>query len=648
MPADPTTDTVPPIGAVAEPRRRPRTTVWMGLLAAAWVVPMAASTVGVESVLPWLVLLGTASLLRGGSTLLDRLVLALGLLIGAACAIGLLWSVWPWGLHPVPVCGSALSVLVIVSALTGRRPRLPGPSWADLLSVGATGLMIAYLSVPYLRAADFTQRLGILMSGEDNARHEAAFDVIGRIGGYLFVRQDEAREHIFSGMIYYPQGWHLTTALLDGFVRHPDGAAGGPAAFDHYIIWTLAGFGLLLLILLWATQWLAGQMQLMQQLLAVAVVSALALGTELPRLLVRGYPGETLGLSLALIVAALSIRPLAYVREQLVLVGVLLIGIGFVYYLFLIPAGLLVLAWLVRDWGKTEACRGTVATMVVLTTVLAPITAVFGLVLGGQSEALSVVGRTGPAYTTLLVLGAVAGAGLLVRSGWREPVWRRYVVAVVITLVFAVAVGAANVVAGVSPGYYFIKTVHFCMALLILGVAAAARLLPLPKPEYGWRRWSMSTGLAVLLAFVVFTASGVTGWTGVFTINEAEGRSSTWSDAWYDQMFQRQRQAAATMAAFRSFPPLAGTVTLVMDEPPIDGYRESVYLSSMQGTSAQTQPGIYVAGFSEPARLHKILERVPGPVRLVAAGPAAEEQARAVLATDPALAERVTIVTPPR
>lgn len=189
------------------------------------------------------------------------------------------------------------------------------------------------------------------------------------------------------------------------------------------------------------------------------------------------------------------------------------------------------------------------------------------------------------------------------------------------------------------------------MALLIIGVAALAGPLPLPLPVRGtgWRGWHQPVGLIALVAFAVFTTSGVIGWTGgVFQIDEAEGRGTTWSRGWTDQTFQRQRQATATMVAYREYPPVDGTVTLVMDEPPIDGYRESVYLSSLQGTSAQTEPGIYGIGtFTEPTRLKRILERVPGPVRLVAMSPAAEARARAVLDADPALPARVTVVTPP-
>ncbi|WP_213454166.1 hypothetical protein [Rhizomonospora bruguierae] len=638
-----------PASTPVPPRRnRPRWAVPAALLIAAWAVPALASLSHTAWLLPPLVLLGTAALLRGGRTLLDRVVLAVGLLIGLACAVGLLWSVWPWGMHPVPVAGTAFTVLLLVAAGTGRRPALPRPGWADALSGGVALLLAAYLSVPYLRDSNFTRRLGILIGGEDNARHEAAFDLIGRLGGYLFVAQGRARQHIFSGMIYYPQGWHLTAALLDGFVRRPTAGPGGPAAVDHYIFWTLAGYGLLLLTLIWLVQWLTGPLHALQRVVAVGLVGALALGTELPRLLVSGYPSEALGLALALIVAGLCVRPLAGVREQLLLLGALLVGVGFTYYLFLLPAGLLVLAWLFAARRRVLAHRGMLLVVAVLTAVLAPITALSGLLVGGQSEALSVGGQTDPVANTLLVLGAVAATGPLARSAWREPVWRWYPVAVAITLLFAAAVALANVAAGASPGYYFIKTVHYGMALLIVGVGALARLLPAPGPGAGPREWAPPTGIAAAVLVATLATSGVIGWTGGLFHVSAAHEDTTWTGAWRDRLLQRQRQARATMTAYRAYPPIPGTVTLMMDTSTIDGYRESVFLSSLQGTSAQTEPGIYDMTFREPQRLRQILARVPGRVRLIAVTPAAGAAAREVVAADPALPARVTIVTLPR
>src|SRR5204863_37982 len=75
-------------------------------------------------------------------------------------------SVWPWRLQPVPVAILALTVLAVLAAVTGRRPRLPLPSLADLVTVCAAVGVAGYLARPYLRS-DFAGRLGYAMNGED-------------------------------------------------------------------------------------------------------------------------------------------------------------------------------------------------------------------------------------------------------------------------------------------------------------------------------------------------------------------------------------------------------------------------------------------------------------------------------------------------
>lgn len=636
-------------------RHRVRARWWLVLaaLVAAWVIPVAAFAADVTWLLPPLVLVVTASLLRGGRTLLDRVMLAVVLLLGATCAAGLLFSTWPWGLHPVPVSGLALTVLVAAALLARRRPALPRPTATDVLSLGAALLSIGYLASPYLRASGLTQRLSVMWFGEDNARHMALFDVIGRLGKYLFLDEVTAREHMLAGLIYYPQGWHLSAALLDGFARTPSGGPGGMAAFDHYLFWMLAGYGLLLLSLQWGAQWVAGRLHPVQRLVLAALVAALSLGTQLARLLAAGYATETLGLALTVVLAALAIRPVARVREQTVLVGALLIGVGLTYYFFAFPAGALALWWLIRDRRRLGADRSRLVTLVVTgaaTLALAPLMLVLGLLLAGHRDVIaSTVGPTPTeAYTTLLGLGALVGLGLLARSGPREVVWRRCLVACGIAVGFALALAALNVAMGGAPGYYFGKTAHLATAVLIIGAAGLARLLPTPAERAGEPTRRMVTSarpaaVAILAILAVFTASGVIGWTGGFF--HTSGRNATWAAGWVGQNAGSQaRYAGATVAAYRQYPPVPGTVTLVMDKSPGAGYLESLYLSTLQGTTSQTGRAIYGMPYREPVRTREILARIPGPVRLIVADPAADRVIEQVFAEQPELRSRVTVV----
>ncbi len=182
-----------------------------GLIVLAGLVPAACHLLRADWVVPPLILVATASLLRGGQTLLDRLMLALMLLLGTACAAGLLLSVWPWGLDPPAVGGLALAVLVVIGTVLNRTPRLPRPRPADALPVLAALGGFAYPGASYLRA-DFAGRINRAMAGEDLGRHLSIFDSIRQMGGYLFLDPTEAGRHVYAGIIRYPQGFHFIAA----------------------------------------------------------------------------------------------------------------------------------------------------------------------------------------------------------------------------------------------------------------------------------------------------------------------------------------------------------------------------------------------------------------------------------------------------
>ncbi|MET8551969.1 hypothetical protein [Micromonospora zamorensis] len=638
---------------VAPPPARPRpgAGVLLAILLACWLVPLAAYAVHAAWLLPPLILLGTASLLRSGRSLLDRLVLALALLAGLTCAAGLLFTVWPWGLHPVPVTGLTLTVLALAAVLSRRAPRLPRPRWSDVVSLAAAAFAAVYLATPYLRADGFGQRLNLAMIGEDNARHPALFDVIGRVGGYLFVDPDAAREQIFSGLIHYPQGWHFITALLDGF-QNPGNAPTGPALMDHYIVWCLATFAMLALVLIWAAHHVAGPLHPLRRLVLVLTVTALILGTELPRLLIAGYPSETLGLSLAAVLIALVVRPLHRLREQLLLVGALLIGIGFSYYLFLLPTGAMVICWLIADRRRLRTRPGTVATIGVLTAALAPLIAVIGVLVAGQSEALGAPGGAPPVetYTTLLGLGGLVVATVLVRTNLSETTWRRYLVVLTVALLFSASMAAVNLINGTQPAYYFGKTAHLLILVFIAGTAALARLLPVPAQSTASepRRRPITAalpaiGTATLVTLALLMGTGVIGWTGGYF--HRSGSDETWAREWVNRDRRAiTRPASVTAMAAKAYPAIPGTVTLVVDKWGAQSYRESVFLSALQSTTGQTEPGIYFSTFDEPARTAEILRRTPRPLRLIVAGQAAQQAIDGILLADPALREGLTVV----
>ncbi|MFI7490841.1 hypothetical protein ACIBXA_20910 [Micromonospora echinaurantiaca] len=640
-PATPAAEPTPP-----ETRRRRTAALVAAALLAAWLVPVVAYAMHRAWLLPPLLLLGTASLLRGGRTLLDRLLLATMLLLGATTAAGLLVAVWPWGLHPVPVNGTALTVLVLAAVATGRRPRLPRPGWVDLFPVLGTAALVGYLAQPLLRAGDLATRLTLLGRGEDNYRHLALFDVVGRAGGYVFVDPAAAREQIVSALVHYPQGWHLTTALLDGHLTPIGAAARGAGAVEPYLWWTVAGFGLLTLTLLWVAQRIPGPLHPLHRTVLTVVVGALILGTQLPRLLIAGYPTEVLGLTLAVALAGLVIRPLAGTREQLVLLGALLTGIGFSYYLFLPAAVVLALCWFAGH--RREALRAwpTLLAVALVTVPLAATTPLLGLLRADHAEALAApIGRdVTQTWRALLWLGGLVVLALVVQVRRSDRAWRRTLLVMLVGAGFALAIAQASINAGGQPAYYFNKAGHLATALFIVGTAGLVRLLPTPRRDRGLPRRIATTAAAtvtgVALAATAVTYCGVTGWhRGILVTDEW-----TWAQRWVHQHLEQPVRAAVVCAEVdRAYPPVPWATTFILDRGPYRSYLEGLCLSALQGTTAQSEPGVYGMVFLEPDRTREMLRRTPGPVRFVVADPGARRRIEKLLIAEPELHRRVTV-----
>src|SRR5688572_28111936 len=332
-----TTEPSPPAETAAAPGRRidpRRAGSW---LAGAWLIPAATHLLGVDWLLPPLILLLTAGLLRSGRTLLDRLVLGTALLLGATSAAGLLFTAWPFGMAPVPVAGTALTVLGAISLATRRAPRLPRPTLGDAVTVLVALGAVGYTGLPYLRGNE-SDRLAMMLGAEDSARHLDMLETLRRIGGYAFWQTPADVPDLFSQLRFYPTGWHLNSAVLDGFVRSSTGPAGADSMIVHYFGFMLASYFLFALVVLWAARRLAGPLLTFWR--AIPLLGFLGLQLiygELPALTVFGFVSEIFGLIAFVVLIALVARPLERVREQMVLVGAMIAMIGFGYELLLPP-----------------------------------------------------------------------------------------------------------------------------------------------------------------------------------------------------------------------------------------------------------------------------------------------------------------------
>ncbi len=231
----------------------------LAALAGAWLVPLLTHLLAVDWVLPVLLWFGVAALLRSGRSVLDRLMIGAGILLAAVPTAGLLISVWPWGLAPVPAAGFGFTVLVAVAAMLRRVPRLPlAVRGVDLVTIGLGLAALVAVFWPY-RHADKTGRFALIAAGGDLASHFSLYDAMREVGGYVFMHRPQTAGEVWSIYQTYPQGLHFTGALLASFLRS-DGhqAASAVTELNTFVWFEPVSFVFMVLAILWAARWLAG------------------------------------------------------------------------------------------------------------------------------------------------------------------------------------------------------------------------------------------------------------------------------------------------------------------------------------------------------------------------------------------------------
>jgi hypothetical protein len=498
--------TEPPVG----PSTAARLQRWTAAFAASWLLPTGAHLLGVDWLLPPLLLIGLVSLQRAGRTLLDRLVLAVAQLFGALCVAGLVISLWPWHLHPVPIAGCAFTALVGLALVTGRRPRLPlRPPAADVVTwLGV--LAVAGLSFVPFALRDLGGRIGIVAPGEDFARHFMLYDMIGKLGGYAFLHRGGAAA--FAPPDYgfgYPQGTHLLYAVLDRFARS-SGVNADAATSMNVLLWCHLGtYVFLALALLWAARRVAGPGPGPAALLAVlgGVAGVLYFGDLLAAFL-RGFPNELLGLALVAVLTAVVARPLAQVREQVVILAALLVGISFAYHLYLPYALVVAGAW---AWHRRRTLpRRFTVLVAALVGPLALITPLENRP-SGSGNLLLTPGTALPVDRPVLGLVLLAAlAGVLARGGWRAPARRVVGFELAVALGMVAALLAYQYAMVGHSVYYFEKLLHMLLVVCLVGLGSTARLLPgLSTGGLGSRaRYASALGGVLVVAAVLAAFGG--------------------------------------------------------------------------------------------------------------------------------------------
>ncbi|GAA5181086.1 hypothetical protein GCM10023322_14910 [Rugosimonospora acidiphila] len=457
-----------------------RITATAAKVAGVWLLALLAHLAHADALTLLLVVAGTGASLRGAGSLLDRLMLSVALLAGLTCVAALGLSFTPGHLRPQVLGGCALTGLVLVAAVRGglpgrwRRPRLI--DLAVLLPVAA----VAYLFTRPTLGAGMAVRLGTVIRGEDLARHFAMFDTIRRVGGYVFLHRAAAAGSIAPSDLAYPQGAHLLAAVVDGFLSSSSSPGAPVTSMSHFLYYDQFNYLFLVLAVIWAARRLAGPGVRAVAFLPVAGLCAgyLLFGSLITAYTYGFFP-EIAGLAFLALLVGVLVRPLPDTREQVLIVAALVVAVAYCYYILLPVVAVAVLgyAWVYRRrLARHRVLVGAV-------TVAGALACLVLRVAAGHEQALSLgvllqdfgVARVqrGP----LLGLAAlVAVGGAATRSWWRSPAARIMAVSATGAAALTLGVGLYEVGEVGHTLYFFEKSLHTLIVLMLVASGAAAGL----------------------------------------------------------------------------------------------------------------------------------------------------------------------------
>lgn len=512
-----------PDGPAPAPARWPVFAAAVGL---SWALPLLLDALSLDVVLIPVLVLSIASLIRVGGGLVDRLVVSAFILCGAVMAFGLLFSVWPWGLSPVPGTGFLLTVVSVCGWLSGRRPHIPlRLRGTDALVVGTAVVVWRYMHHP-LVGKSVTERLAFFVTSEDRMGHFSYFAGIHHVGGYNFLHQEAAKAFMMTpAEAVYPQGTHFLLAWIDVLVK--SSTDGGPTAemMNRYLLYVIGAFALLCAVVVWAARWIGGP-RLRGWRAAAVCATAMAVMTtgSMAALVERGFDSETIGLLFLAVGLALLVRP-AMGRAEFALVAVAgLVTVTFVYNLYGALLGLALAAVLIVHRRRFAPRRG------LLLAVLAG-----GALIAGLPSVVSVLTKLDVSKTSNLagpmvvpdrpVLIGCALAALLaasLRVNRRTATGQMLLVLLLGTITMLALFGVYQTRTIGYLSYYFEKLAAAGLVISVISLGLVGLMLvPAERPGSGspWRRKGeplLHSGIAVAAALALFggVQFGVpSGWT---------------------------------------------------------------------------------------------------------------------------------------
>ncbi|MFE5674199.1 hypothetical protein ACFQ7B_18445 [Streptomyces erythrochromogenes] len=517
---------------ITGPTARRSPSVLAAALAASWAVPLLLHAVALDVLLLPVLVLTIAALIRVGGGLLDRLVVAAFLLCGAVMGLGLLFSVWPWGLAPVPGAGLLLTIASVSGWLARRRPRIPlRLRGSDALIAGTVAVVWHYVHHP-VAGKSAADRLAYFVTSEDRMGHFSYFTGIRQVGGYAFLHQDAARTYMMTpSEAVYPQGSHFLLAWIDALVTSSAQAGSALAMTNRYFLYVLASYALFCGALVWAARWIGGPRLRGWRAAAVcATVAAVMMSGSMAQLIERGFDSETIGLLFLAVALALLVRPAAGRTEFVLVAAAGLIAVTYVYNLYGALVGIALAAVLLVHRRRFAGRRVPVLAALAGVTLVAGLPSVFSVLT--KLDVAKTSNLAGP--MVIPDRPVFIGLGLLALVAATLPVNRRTGTG---QMVLALVLGATAMIGVFGAwqkytigyySYYFEKLTAAGLVIALLSLGLIGLMLPPAGRTTGTalRRRAdllLRSGLATAAALALF---GGVQW----------GVPSGWGhpSAWYD------------------------------------------------------------------------------------------------------------------
>lgn len=568
-----------------------------GLLVAAWALPVVTHLLRADAVLIVVVVYVTGGLLRMGGTVLDRLMVTVGLLVGAAIAAGIPFSFWPFGLNPIAVGGTALTVLLAIGVALERRPRWPKRVLgSDIVLIGGAAAAAAVAFGPFWYATP-GHRLAFSALTGDRVRHFSLFDTIHRLGGYTYLLQGKARSIVDPGMLaVYPPGQHYTYALLDIFVTSHTDPGSPTAELMRYEIYTCLGYGFFVLCVAWGARWVAGPAMAgwRRTFMTAAIASFLSTGVFTTSIWC-GWDPQIFGMGLLALLAACAIRPPADGRLHIVLMASLTAAIFLTYELFapFVALILVVSGWVYRKRWLPHWRLAVGAAVVTVPVSLSELVSAKAGGLQSSQAALSIGFAIPMSGYSLAVIGVLSLAGFATTAARRRPSAMTALVSGAACGLAVIAFWAYQHATIHTTSYYFEKAVQAWVIVALVGVGTAGHLLrrpPLPS------RGAVGAALGACAVLAGFAATD-SFWHGHIVFSYAQmkpGRHTTWGRVWASGqfIFPANRDAMSTLKARNLLGDGQPTLT-VWENHNLENINLSLVMAALNHDDGLISPQIY-------------------------------------------------------